>query len=200
MRPSAGIKSHKRAANIAIIICFTKLFARSHGTWFVLTKSLNLMDKKFTDMKARHYITAVISIMLALTTSCRNTGAQNNTDGKKGVTELTSEEFSKLVYDLDSEEMNYLGTKPAIVDFTASWCGPCRSIAPILEELAKEYDGQIVVYKVDVDKCGDVAAAFGISSIPAILYIPLDDEPSMTIGARNKSRFQSEINKLLLGK
>ena len=134
------------------------------------------------------------------TSSCRNAGAQNNTDGKKGVTELTSEEFSKLVYDLDSEEMNYLGTKPAIVDFTATWCGPCRSIAPILEELAKEYDGQIVVYKVDVDKCGDVAAAFGISSIPAILYIPLDGEPSMTIGARNKSRFQSEIDKLLLGK
>jgi thioredoxin len=96
--------------------------------------------------------------------------------------------------------MNYLGTKPAIVDFTATWCGPCRSITPTLEELANEYDGQIVVYKVDVDKCGDVAAAFGISSIPAILYIPLDGEPSMTIGARNKSRFQSEINKLLLGK
>jgi thiol-disulfide isomerase/thioredoxin len=67
------------------------------------------------------------------------------------------------------------GKKAAIVDFTATWCGPCRSIAPVLEELAKEYDGQIVVYKVDV-------------------------EPSMTIGARNKSRFQSEINKLLLGK
>ena len=156
--------------------------------------------QKITDMKARHYLTAIISIMLALTTSCRNAGAQNNTDGKKAVIELTSDQFSKLVYDLDSEEMNYLGTKPAIVDFTATWCGPCRSITPILEELAKEYDGQIVVYKVDADKCGDVAAAFGISSIPAILYIPLDGEPSMTIGARNKSRFQSEINKLLLGK
>jgi thioredoxin len=150
-------------------------------------------------MKARQYLTAIISIMLALTTSCRNAGAQNNTDGKKAVIELTSDQFSKLVYDLDSEEMKYLGNKPAIVDFTATWCGPCRSISPILEELAKEYDGQIVIYKVDVDKCGDVATAFGISSIPAILYIPLDNEPSMTIGARNKSRFKTEIDKLLLG-
>jgi thioredoxin len=151
-------------------------------------------------MKAKYYITAAISIMLALTTSCRNAGAQNNTDGKKAVIELTSDQFSKLVYDLDSEEMNYLGTKPAIVDFTATWCGPCRSIAPILEELAKEYEGQIVVYKVDVDNCRDVATAFGISSIPAVLYIPLDGEPSMTIGARNKSKFQNEIDKILLNK
>jgi len=159
----------------------------------------------FTDMKARHYIVAAVSLMIALATSCGNAGAQNDsktkaTTAQKHAIELNSEQFSQFVYDIDSEEMKYLGTKPAIVDFTATWCGPCRSIAPILEELAKEYEGQIVVYKVDVDNCRDVATAFGISSIPAVLYIPLNGEPSMTIGARNKSKFQSEIDKILLGK
>ena len=157
-------------------------------------------ELNFTDMKARHYIVAAVSFMIALATSYGNAGAQNDSKKKataqKHAIELTSEQFSQLVYDIDSEEMKYLGTKPAIVDFTAT----CRSIAPILEELAKEYEGQIVVYKVDVDNCRDVATAFGISSIPAVLYIPLDGEPSMTIGARNKSKFQSEIDKILLGK
>ena len=158
----------------------------------------------YTNMKARYYITAAVSLMIALATSCGNAGAQNDSKKKsteqKHAIELTSEQFSQLVYDINSEEMKYLGNKPAIVDFTATWCGPCRSIAPILEELAKEYEGQIVVYKVDVDKCRDIAQAFGISSIPAVLYIPLDSEPSMTIGARNKTKFQSEIDKILMGK
>lgn len=126
--------------------------------------------------------------------------ADNKSEKKSEVTELTSAAFNAKIMDTTKESMKYLGKKPAIVDFTATWCGPCRSIAPILEELAKEYEGQIVVYKVDVDNCRDVATAFGISSIPAVLYIPLDGEPSMTIGARNKSKFQSEIDKILLGK
>ena len=155
-------------------------------------------------MKAKHYIAAAAALMIALATSCGNAGAKNDTKKKaaepKHAIELTSKQFSQMVYDLESEDMIYLGDKPAIVDFTATWCGPCRSIAPILEELAKEYEGQIAVYKVDVDQCRDVAEAFGITSIPAVLYIPLDGEPSMTIGARNKSKFQSEIDKILLKK
>lgn len=155
-------------------------------------------------MKAKYLIAAAASLMIALATSCGNAGAQNDNNkketGPKHAIELTSEQFSQVVYDIDGDDMKYLGSKPAIVDFTATWCGPCRSIAPILEELAKEYEGQIVVYKVDVDKCRDVATAFGISSIPAVLYIPLDGEPSMTIGARNKSKFQNEIDKILLNK
>ena len=155
-------------------------------------------------MKARYYIAVAASLMIALATSCGNAGAQNDTKKKaaeeKHTVELTSEQFSQLVYNLNGDNMQYLGTKPAIVDFTASWCGPCRSIAPILEELAKEYADQIIIYKVDVDKCRDIAEAFGISSIPAVLYIPLDSDPSMTIGARNKEKFQTEINKILLRK
>lgn len=145
------------------------------------------------------------ALCLTALIACGNTGAQNKPQGKsvtdtKAVIELTSEGFNAKVYDTASGEVEYLGTLPAIVDFTASWCGPCRSIAPILEELAKEYKGQIVVYKVDVDKCGDIAQAFGIRSIPAVLYIPLDDDPSMTVGARSKSKFKTEIETILLGK
>ena len=119
----------------------------------------------------------------------------------ENVVYLTTEQFKERVFDYTKEkEWKYKGSKPCVIDFYTTWCGPCRSIAPILEELAKEYEDQIVVYKVDVDNCRDIATAFGISSIPAVLYIPLDGEPSMTIGARNKSKFQSEIDKILLGK
>ena len=116
------------------------------------------------------------------------------------VTELTSEDFNTKVYDLKAEEPAYLGSLPAIVDFNATWCGPCRRIAPILEELAAEYAGQIVIYKVDVDKCGDVAAAFNIQSIPALLYIPMSGEPVMTVGSRDKEQFKNEIETILLAK
>lgn len=155
-------------------------------------------------MKTRHYLAALAALMIITVTSCGNVGAQNDKNKKsvedKYAIELTSDQFSQLVYDIDGKEMRYLGDKPAIVDFTATWCGPCRSIAPILEELAKEYQGRIVVYKVDVDRCRAVAEAFGITSIPAVLYIPLEGEPSMTIGARNKSKFQNEIERILLDK
>jgi len=133
---------------------------------------------------------AIIATAMVSLVACKNAEAQN-------VTELTVEDFTQKVYDLQVEDLTFLGNRPAIVDFTASWCGPCRQMAPILEEIAKEYAGKIDVYKVDVDKCRELVQAFGISSIPAVLYIPLDGEPSMTIGARNKSRFHDEIAKLL---
>jgi thioredoxin len=121
-------------------------------------------------------------------------------DQKVTATELSSKDFNLMVYDLEAEGLKYLGDKPAIIDFNATWCGPCRRIAPILDELAQEYKGQIVIYKVDVDKCPDVAEAFGIQSIPAVLYIPVDSEPQMTIGSRSKTQFQQEIEKILLKK
>ena len=150
--------------------------------------------------------TLAIMVMAATTmTACSNARAHNE---KKTVTkekvsaviELTSDEFNSKVYDTQDNSTEYLGKLPAIVDFTAYWCGPCRSIAPILEEIAEEYKGQLIVYKVDIEKCRDIAEAFGITSIPAILYIPLDNDPSMTIGARSKDKFKAEIDKILLGK
>ena len=148
------------------------------------------------------YITAAVAVALMITlVSCGNAGAQNNrkADGKTGaVKELTTESFNTTVYDMTAEGLTYLGDRPAIVDFTATWCGPCQRIAPILEELAKEYDGKIVIYKVDIDKNRNLAKSFNVSSIPAILYIPLTGEPVMTVGSRDKGKFQSEIETVLL--
>ena len=133
--------------------------------------------------------------------SCGNAGAQNDKKGDKkakAVTELNADSFKAKVYDMSQDALVYLGDKPAIVDFTATWCGPCQRIAPILDQLAAEYDGKVVIYKVDIDKNRDLAKAFNVTSIPAILYIPLNGDPVMTIGSRDKGKFVSEIDTILL--
>ena len=151
-------------------------------------------------------LTLIVSIMVMLAVGCIDTDGRSNdkrqkdADASGTVKELTSAEFNTKVYDLTKESLDYLGDKPAIVDFNAKWCGPCQRISPILDELAKEYEGEIVIYKVDIDKCQQLAQAFGVSSIPAILYIPLKGKPSMTVGSRDKAKFKSEIDTKLLGK
>lgn len=142
-------------------------------------------------------ITAIAAVLLFA--ACGNAGAKTTERKGKGVTELNSETFNEKVYDMTLPELAYIGDKPAIVDFTATWCGPCQRIAPILEELADEYKKDIVIYKVDIDKERGLAEAFNVSSIPAILYIPADgSDPIMTIGARGKERFKEEIGKYLM--
>ncbi len=119
-----------------------------------------------------------------------------------GTIQLTKAEFLTKVanYEENPSEWKYLGDKPAIIDFYADWCGPCKAIAPILEELAKEYDGQIYIYKVDTEKEQELAAAFGIRSIPSILFVPMDEQPQMAMGALPKETFVKAINEVLLKK
>jgi thioredoxin len=150
-------------------------------------------------------IGTALAIMLAgfIISACGNAAANKKKKERSkapAVIELTTEAFNTNVYDLKSDKPVYLGDKPAVIDFNATWCGPCRRIAPILDELAKEYEGKIVIYKVDVDKNREVAEAFGISSIPAILYIPLNSEPVMTVGLRSKGKMVEEIDRLLFAK
>lgn len=115
---------------------------------------------------------------------------------------LTKADFLKKVADYEGnpDEWKYLGDKPAIVDFYASWCGPCKAIAPILEELAAEYDGKIYIYKVDTEAEQELAAAFGIRSIPSLLFIPMNGQPQMAQGALPKETFKQAIEEVLLGK
>lgn len=115
---------------------------------------------------------------------------------------LTKAEFLKKVanYEVNPNEWKYLGDKPAIVDFYASWCGPCKKISPILEELAAEYNGQIYIYKIDTEKEPELAAAFGIRSIPTLLFIPQNGQPQMAQGALSKSEFKRAIEEVLLKK
>lgn len=129
-----------------------------------------------------------------------NSEPASKTENEAKVTALTQAEFIKKVYNYpaNKNEWKFEGTRPAIIDFYATWCGPCKTIAPILEEIAKEYDGKIDVYKVDVDKEKELAAAFGINSIPALLFIPMKGEPQMQQGAMPKEQFQKIVNEFLL--
>jgi thioredoxin len=111
---------------------------------------------------------------------------------------LTTEEFKQKVFNWDeNSEWKYEGDLPAIIDFYADWCGPCKMVAPILEELSDEYEGKLHIYKVDTDKEQELAMAFGIQSIPSILFIPTDEKPQMAAGALPKEQLQQVIKEVL---
>jgi len=112
---------------------------------------------------------------------------------------LTTETFKEKVFDYtQNEEWSFKGTKPAIIDFYADWCEPCKAIAPILEELDGEYD-DVDFYKVNTEEQSELAAAFSIRSIPSILLIPIDAQPQMVQGALPKDVFKRAIGEVLLG-
>jgi thioredoxin len=112
---------------------------------------------------------------------------------------LTKETFKTKVFDFEkSQEWKFEGNLPCIIDFYADWCGPCRMVAPVLEELSKEYDGKINIYKVDTEDQQELASVFGIQSIPSILFCPLNDKPQMAMGALPKTSFVQAINDILL--
>lgn len=142
----------------------------------------------------------------AIFSSCTGQKKVEKDNNKKEIAmktiNLTKDEFLTKVanFETNPNEWKYLGDKPAIVDFYASWCGPCKTIAPILEELAQEYGDSIVIYKVDTDKEQELASAFGIRSIPSLLFIPMNGQPQMTQGAMSKAAFKESIDKVLLKK
>ena len=111
---------------------------------------------------------------------------------------LTTDEFKQKVFNWDeNQEWKYEGDLPAIVDFYADWCGPCKMVAPIIEELSEAYEGKIHIYKVDTDKEQELAMAFGIQSIPSILFIPMGDKPQMAAGALPKESLEQVIKDVL---
>lgn len=113
---------------------------------------------------------------------------------------LTKTEFEKKIASLEnsSDNWNYLGSRPAVIDFYAEWCGPCKMLAPVLDDVAEEYKDKIDVYKVNVEDEEELAAKFGIRGVPSILFIPMKGIPRMTQGALPKKSLDEIINEILL--
>jgi len=111
---------------------------------------------------------------------------------------LTKETFQQKVFNYEaSKDWKFEGDKPCIIDFYADWCGPCKQVAPVLEELSKEYEGKVDIYKIDTEDQQELAAAFGIRSIPSILFCPKDEKPQMSMGALPKDSFVTAIKDVL---
>lgn len=114
------------------------------------------------------------------------------------VIDLTTEEFKEQIFDYENEkEWEFKGKLPSILEFWAPWCGPCKMIAPILEELSEEYKGKIDIYKVNVDEASELSQAFGIQSIPSVLFVPLNEQPQMSVGGLPKETFKKAISEVL---
>jgi len=111
---------------------------------------------------------------------------------------LTNEIFIEKIFDYKSEkEWKYKGGLPAIIDFWAPWCGPCKMIGPILEDLDKEYDNKIQIFKINTDEEQELAESFGIQSIPTLLFISKVEKPQMAMGALSKQSFKKVIEEVL---
>lgn len=113
---------------------------------------------------------------------------------------LTKQTFLDKVFNFEkNKEWKFEGDLPCIIDFYADWCQPCKQVAPVLEELSKEYKGKVNIYKVDTEVERELAGAFGIRSIPSILFVPTEGQPQMAQGALPKETFEEVINDVLLG-
>ena len=154
----------------------------------------------------------VLAAAAVFTLGSCNTTAKNKTENKQPETvqtkkgnkmktmEIDEATFREKIMDYKTagDAWNFKGDKPAIVDFYATWCGPCKATAPILEEIAGQYDGKIDVYKVDVDKNQELSALFNIRSIPSLLFIPKTGKPTMSVGAHAKNELEQMIKETLL--
>ncbi|MBN2730780.1 MAG: thioredoxin [Bacteroidales bacterium] len=117
---------------------------------------------------------------------------------KNKMEHLTAATFKEKVFNYETnQEWKFEGELPCIIDFYADWCQPCKMVAPVLEELQKEYEGKINIYKVDTEKEQELAMAFGIQSIPSILFCPKEDKPQMAMGALPKQSFEQAIEEVL---
>lgn len=113
---------------------------------------------------------------------------------------LTKADFLEKVFNYEvNKEWKFEGEIPALIDFYADWCGPCKMVAPVLEELSNEYAGKVNIYKIDTEAEQELAAAFGIRSIPSLLFIPKEGQPQMAMGALPKESLKEVIENVLLG-
>lgn len=151
----------------------------------------------------KYLFLSVILLSLALNDCLADNGSGKdtglNSTTTSGVVLLTDNTFKKMIFNYDiNKEWRYEGKKPAIIDFYADWCSPCRQLSPLVEEVAKEYAGKIDVYKVDTDKEKTLAHNLGITNLPTLLFIPAEGKPQITMGALPKESLIKAINEILL--
>ncbi len=170
--------------------------------------------KKLKENIMRHKTKLIVVVVLAAAglfiLQWNNTGNSTEANNKNAVQGKTSNSESKVEYLTDktfkskvfnyeqNEEWVYEGSEPAIIEFYADWCGPCKKMAPVLDKLSKQYDDKVKIYKVDVDKERELSAAFGVRSIPTFLFIPSEGQPSMAPGALGEQGLVDVIENDLL--
>jgi thioredoxin len=159
---------------------------------FVLALSLNLGLSACDSNAAEKTSTAEDKEKVAVATDTKSEGA---------VVYLTEESFRNLVWDYNtnSQDWVYEGELPAVIDFYADWCGPCKRVAPIMDKLAKDYNGKVIIYKVDTDANRELSSVFGIRSIPSVLFIPKNGKPAMQPGAMQEEQYKQIIEEFVLG-
>lgn len=146
-------------------------------------------------------MTALLTVGFINVACASNRGSEQDEQENGKVIQMTDSMFLANVFDyLNAKEWKYTGSKPAVIDFYATWCGPCRMVSPIMKALAKEYDGQITVYKVNVDKEKALAGAMGIQSLPTVIFIPMKGTPQIVTGAADKKTYKKAVEQVLLGK
>ncbi|MCU0456496.1 MAG: thioredoxin domain-containing protein [Bacteroidales bacterium] len=153
-------------------------------------------------MKRIILISGLLAVFTLKTVMAEGPSVKEPGTSKAGsVVYLTNETFKKQVFNYTvNKDWKYEGTMPAIIDFYADWCAPCRQLSPVVEELAREYAGKLVVYKVDTEKERQLAQSLGVTSLPTLLFIPAKGKPQVATGALPKSVLVKAINEVLLVK
>jgi len=152
----------------------------------------------------KNYITILTVLFTFIFSECNahnpsDPGINNTAAGN--VVQLSDEGFKKMIFNYEiNKEWKFEGKKPAIIDFYADWCAPCRQFSPIVEQIASEYEGKIDVYKVDTEKETNLAQKLGITALPTLLFIPAKGKPQVAMGALPKEDLVNAINDILLNK
>ena len=162
----------------------------------VLIENICYICKKQSSMKK---LVLLLTAFFAIS-ACAQTKTETATEETvKEVepTEMNLEMFSEKICDVNTKTWKYKGERPAVIDFYATWCGPCRALSPLVDKAANEYAGKVDFYKVDIDKVPELAQLFGIQSIPVLLFIPVDGEPQGSMGLISDDELHQRIDSLL---